>query len=264
MGKCKCNWWCVGVAGMSFLLMSACERRPDMVLSDDKTADLLADLHIADAYGSIEGNKTADVSESVGDSAMRVLRQSVMLRHGVKEEEFDSTLSWYGHHLDKYEDMYELVMERLASKQRAYMEADRQSESAGAGLWPYGSMLRLEGTRDVAATLTFKIDGAVPKGGKLIWEAKTFNAKAPVEVFLAADYTNGSIGYVSRTLMGDGTQRVTLQTDSSLTVRSSYGYIRSRQEGPLLLDSISLVAAPLNQTSYYEYYSAKRYSPAGR
>lgn len=255
---------CVGVLSLSLLMAVACGRRPDYVLSDSKAADLLADLHIADAYGSIEGNKTADVSLSMSDSAQRVLRQSVMLKHGVTEEVFDSTLSWYGHNLDKYEDMYESVMEKIASKQKEYMSAGKDDDGLGTGLWPYSPMLRLEGTRDVAATLTFNVGGDVPKGGKLIWEGKTLNAKSPLEVFLAVEYADGSTGYVSRTLMGDGQQRVTLQTDSAQTVKGSYGYIRSRQNGVLMLDSIRLVAAPFNQTSYYEYHSVKRYTPSGR
>lgn len=252
-------------AALGLLLFTGCGRRPNMVMDDDRTAELLADFHIAEAYSSLQGNGgAANMSVTGRDSMNKVLRQSVMLKHGVNEAEFDSTLSWYGYNLDKYEEMYELVLEKIAAKQQEYMKSARNDESAGAGLWPYSHTLRIDGQPDATSTLTFTVNGAVPKGGKLVWECKTLNANAPVDVFLAAEYPDGSVGYVNRSLIGDGKQMLSLQTDSSQSVKRVYGYLRSRQSGVLLLDSVKLVAAPFNEISYYEYHSAKRYKVAAK
>lgn len=238
------------------LLCGSCSRRPEEVLSDEQTAALLCDLHIADAYGTLQGTG-ADGYMATDDTQRKVLRQSVLAAHGVTEAQLDTTLGWYGHNLDKYEEMYELVLEDIAAKKT--MLANSAGKDGGAGLWPYGERQRIAPPHGVDATLVpFEVaGGGVPKGGKLTWEAKTLNLRAPLEMFIAAQYPDGSINYVHRTLTGAGRQRLTLQTDSSRRVQAVWGYLRLRQQQPLILDSVSLTAEGLVKTQYYEYRSTK-------
>lgn len=244
----------------ALLLCAACSRRPEGVLSDEKTASLLCDLHIADAYGTLQGT-APDGRMAADETERKVLRQSVLAAHGVTEAQLDTTLGWYGHNLDKYEEMYELVLEDIAAKKT--MLAGRAGKAGGAGLWPYGARQRIAGSFGADATLVpFEVaGGTVPKGGKLAWEAKTINMRAPLEMFMAAQYTDGSINYVQRTLTGAGRQRLTLQTDSSRRVESVWGYLRLRQPQPLILDSVSLTAERFDKTQYYEYRATKAWPP---
>lgn len=243
------------------LMLGACSRRPKEVLSDDKTAALLADLHIADAYSTIGMGGQSDLSITDNDSLRKVLRQSVLSAHGVSEAQLDTTLGWYGHNLDKYEEMYEKVPEYIAEKRTKLAEQNDKS-GRNPSLWPYGSRQRIALGKNRVVVVPFEIGGtSIPKGGKLVWEAKAVNMFEPADMFIAAEYADGSINYVQRTLMGGGRQNVTLQSDSSRPVAKVWGYLRVRQPQTLILDSISLKAAPLNAASYYEYRSTKTWTP---
>ena len=98
--------------GMAAGLLASCSSRPGEVLSDDVMAALLADLYVGEAYTVLEGPMAASASIGDIDSAQRVLRQGTMQKHGVTEAQFDTTLRWYGHHLDRYDDVCEKVIER--------------------------------------------------------------------------------------------------------------------------------------------------------
>lgn len=240
---------------------AGCSHRPEGVLSDEEAASLLADLHIAEAYGTLEGNHDA-VGITENDSVRKVLRQSIMKTHGVSEAQLDTTLGWYGHNLDKYGEMYERVLENIDEKQKMLAEKRNSAEDSKPGLWPYDNLLRISGSEKMPALVTFDVDGKkIPKGGRLEWEAKTINAREVVEIYMAAEYPDGSVGYLQRTFSGDGRHNVALQTDSSQSVRRVYGYLRVKQTQPLLLDSIRLVTTPFSETNYYETHSTKTWRP---
>lgn len=247
---------------MAVSCLAGCSNRPDGVLNNEEAASLLADLHIADAYGTLEGNQAAAMSVDASDSARKVLRQSVLAKHGVSEQQLDTTLGWYGHNLDKYEEMYELVLTKIEEKQTTLREADAKA-SAIPTLWPYGVTQRIPGVRSGSASLTaFDIPvEKITKGGRVIWEGKAINLREPMEMFMAVEYTDGSTGYIQRTLTGEGRQTVTLQTDTGAKPKRAYGYLRVRQRQTLFLDSVSLKVAPYNETSYYEIHSARRWNP---
>lgn len=245
------------------LLTTACSRRPKEVLSDKDAASLLADLHIAEAYGTYEFNSGAGMNINEGDSIRKVLRQSILKEHGVTEAQLDTTLGWYGHNLDKYEEMYELVLENISAKQKEIEEVKGAEEASLPTLWPYPAKMSLSGSSQRPYTLTFNVAGdKIPKGGRLAWEAKTINSRQPIDLYIAAEYTDGSVGYMSRSLMSSERQSLTLQTDSTKQVKSAYGYIRVRQSQPLMLDSVTLRVNPVNPTTYYEINSARVWTPA--
>ncbi|MCM1319490.1 MAG: DUF4296 domain-containing protein [Muribaculaceae bacterium] len=250
---------CLTVAA---IMVSSCSRRPKEVLSDKEAASLLADLHIADAYGTYEYNVGSGITSEDGDSIRKVLRQSVMKEHGVSERQLDTTLGWYGHNLDKYEEMYELVIENIAKKQKQIADMKGAEEDAMPTLWPYPTKLRLSGAKGTPYLLTFNIPGSkIPKGGRLAWEAKTLNSRQPIDIYIAAEYADGTVGYISRSLMSSERQHVTLQTDSTKQVKNVYGYLRIPQIQPLLLDSVTLRVNPLNPSTYYEINSTRLWVP---
>lgn len=250
---------------LSVLLMStmvSCDRRPDNVLSDKDAASLLADLHIADAYGTLEGAVPTSVQTEEQDSDRRVLRQGIMRNHGVSEAQFDTTLGWYGHNLDKYEDMYELVLENITARQQVISKINNDAKSSIPSYWPYMSNLRLSATAQAPLVLPFDIPAdKIEKGSRIIWEGKIINMREPIEVFLATEYSDGSMKYIQRTLMGSMSQNITLQTDSSQRVTNAYGYVRVRQRNPVMLDSVNIRISPLIKTTYYEIHSAKTWMP---
>ena len=82
------------------LMFSSCDRTPDYVIKPDDMASLLVDIH--------KGEGVVDLNSSAyrNDSARKVLKQSIYMRHGVTAEQVDTSLEWYGPvsytHLDVY------------------------------------------------------------------------------------------------------------------------------------------------------------------
>ena len=70
-------------------------------------ASLVADIHEADAIVTIERESYRT------DSQKTALRDAVFARHGITEEQFDTSLVWYGHNLDIYSEVYEEAIDIL-------------------------------------------------------------------------------------------------------------------------------------------------------
>ncbi len=243
--------------GVLLLLLPSCSSRPEGVLDEDNMADLLADLYVGESYTVIEGS--SEISASGLDSVRRVLRQSTLRNHGLTQADFDSTLSWYGHNLERYSEVCEKVIETLERREReaAAMGNDRQA-AAGSSLWTGPVSRRLSESE----AMTFELPGkSLKKGERLEWQFKTINQTGPVETFMAVRYADGTTGFQTRSLSSIGVQTVGLQTDTARTISSVYGYLRSRQAEPLLLDSILLTAQPYNATLYYEINTQRTFSP---
>ena len=87
------------------LLFSACGR-PSWVLSEEQMEDVLFDIHIADA----------EISNSYSDFQKEEIRQelyaSVYKKHEITQQQFDTSLVWYGQHLKKYFAIYERLGRR--------------------------------------------------------------------------------------------------------------------------------------------------------
>ena len=91
----------------SALLFASCDRTPDYVIKPDDMASLLVDIH--------KGEGVVDLNSSAyrSDSARKVLKQSIYMRHGVTAEQVDTSLVWYGHNIEKYIEVYDKVIAQL-------------------------------------------------------------------------------------------------------------------------------------------------------
>ena len=92
--------------------LASCSKTPDYVISENDMAMLLADIHEADAV------VTFDKQHYKEDSTKEVLCESIFAKHGVSEEQFDTSLIWYGHNLDVYTEVYDNVVEILKDRQK--------------------------------------------------------------------------------------------------------------------------------------------------
>lgn len=91
-------------------LLSACSKQPDYVLSDKAMEELLIDIHKTEAVISLNPTKYPSLDKK------RALREAVYMRHNTTKAEFDSSMVWYGQHLDTYMDIYERVINRLEAE----------------------------------------------------------------------------------------------------------------------------------------------------
>ena len=222
--------------------------RPGGVLSQNKMARVLADIHIAESVA--ENNRTAFND----DSTKRVLKQSVLLRHKVTTEEFDSSLRWYGYNLDRYIEVYDKVIaiieEDIADVQANVGSASEVTsttrmlvEGDSVDVWPDVRYRRFAPTlpTDIIA-FSLSSDQNWEKGDIYKLSVRLTGTKAPTELTLVTEYQDGSKDYNSVSRSGDGWHELTLALNPEKTASNVFGEIRyDAPEGNVAFaDSISL------------------------
>ena len=95
---------------LAALSLIACDKAPMGVMSTNEMADLIADMHIAEAYISSHPDDFPD------DSTKLVLKQSVFKKHGITREEYDSSLVWYAHNMENYSKAYDKALGILKNR----------------------------------------------------------------------------------------------------------------------------------------------------
>lgn len=228
------------------LLGGACSSRPSVIIEKEKMARLLVDLHKAEVIAETN-------TRFYNDSLKRVLRQSVYAKHGVTQEQVDTSLSWYGYHMKNYMEVYDRSIELLEK------DLDDARESAGSStavsninitfdgdsvdVWT-GERMRRFGVNMPSNIISFSMtrDQYWENGDAYTLRPKMVGTTGPLEVVMAVEYRDGSYDFVTRNLNGDGWQSITLVTDSLKDMRSVYGTIgyKPRKGETAFVDSISL------------------------
>ena len=242
-------------AALALAALAACSGGDDH-LSEGKMADVIADLQIAEAIS----NSSTDFQT---DSARNVMRMAILEKHGITQEEYDTSLRWYGHNLDKYTKLYERVEKVLAGKERKFMassESEKGGKENGMQLWPYSPMAFISPLGNSDA-IQFSIPvNDLPKGERLKWKMR-LSKTAPVQIMLGVDYADGATSYISQRYSGNTRLEVQLQGDSIRTITRLYGYMRvsRRSDLPVWADSIQLTHLPLAKETYGSFTMQKLY-----
>ncbi len=253
--------WINALAASAAIVLSSCGNRPEGVLSDKETVDLLADMYLADAYIS------QNAVEFPTDSTKKALRQSILAAHGMEQADLDSTLSWYGRHFDEYVALYEKVEKRLDEKRRRYERTQDEHEKRGdiKTLWSAPGVLRL--AHNAASDgVYFSIDGAkIKKGERLIWNFRVVNPDASLQAFIAADYSDKYTYSMSRDVSTPGTSEIIFHTDSARRPTRVYGFIRLKNaaSSAVWIDSVRLTTARLDPSHYIAIGSQTIFSRKG-
>lgn len=241
------------------LLAGGCDHRPKGVLSEGKMANVLADLALVE---SLSDNRLA--SEGPSDSVYRVYRQSIMAKYGVTEAEFDSTLSWYGHNLEAYSELYAAVDKRIENREKQYAGSTRQTpDDSDQSLLPLPGMLTI-GANDPDNGFSFAIDGKRLKKGDCLTLKMRFNRlTGSATVYLAAEYPRMETFYIRSQVHTSGPVDITLQTDSARLPERITGYVHltDAPSQRVWIDSLTLTASPLLPASYHRIHAATRLSP---
>lgn len=242
-------------AALALAALAACSGGDDH-LSEGKMADVIADLQIAEAIS----NSSTDFQT---DSARNVMRMAILEKHGITQEEYDTSLRWYGHNLDKYTKLYERVEKVLAGKERKFMassESEKGGKENGMQLWPYSPMAFISPLGNSDA-IQFSIPvNDLPKGERLKWKMR-LSKTAPVQIMLGVDYADGATSYISQRYSSNTRLEVQLQGDSIRTITRLYGYMRvsRRSDLPVWADSIQLTHLPLAKETYGSFTMQKLY-----
>lgn len=224
----------------------------DGVLSIERMAQLMADMHTAESVQELNR------SEYNTDSARMVLKQSVYVRHGVTAEQVDTSFVWYGHHIDKYIEMYDRVAEILKGRMD---DIDEEMVDVGvsvigdsADAWS-GVRSRVFDMRYPENYLSFAIDrdDTWNNGDVYEWRLRLFNTKEQFGWTLAVDYDNGLVETVTGESDGEGWQTLKLPLDSTRSAVRVYGFasLPLSDRDHVYLDSISLVRTRVERAGYW-------------
>lgn len=242
------------------LLAASCGNRPDGVLDKEKMARLMADIHMGESV--VETNS----STFGNDSVKRAFRQAIYARHGLTPEMADSSLRWYGYHMEKYLEVCDLTVEIL--EKRLEEEQERGGSSASVGI--RGGSLPMEGDSvDVwyetrhrpfsrilpteLITFYYTFDSNWERGDVYTFKAKLTGTVRPAQLAIGVDYSDGHSETYSTKFIGDGWHEASFALDSLRSAREIVGSFRySPASGETMFaDSISLTRtrlAPHNRT----------------
>lgn len=239
-------------AVLALTATTGCSKTPSYVIGKDDMAEIIADLNMGEAVVDF------NYKEFPNDSTRKVLKQSIFANHGITQEDFDTSLYWYGHHLEEFIEMYDQSIKLLEERQRNIITAVNQQiaiSGDSVDVWPGSRHLNVS-SRLPMKILSFNIaaDSNWRAGDIYILQYKTINSRQPVIGRIVADYEEGTSGYVQESSAGKDWTKIRLQLDSTLTPERVYGYIYASPAAneQFFIDSIALVRLRKNlyQHSY--------------
>jgi hypothetical protein len=223
-----------------------------MVISNNKMADVLYDYHMTKAMIK---NRTVP-----SDDEKQAYMDFVFKKHGITEEVFDSSLSWYSHNPDQMTSVYDQVFARMNRESEGIKQRisarDNLSVVSKPGdtvdVWTERKMIRVS-NKAFENLLTFKIDADqyYEATDTMRWSmnyhfmnGEPTAERAPV-MMMQIWYNRDSVISEQRIVRQDGIQTITLQNDSLGDLKSVQGFIYYPKQDDstkfVLLDNISLI-----------------------
>ena len=233
-------------------VLTACSDRPENVASDKEMVKIMTDMELAEAYIQTHG-----ATMSGSESRERIV-EYVLRKHNMSREDFDSTLSWYGRHIDKYDELYAKVDRELAERGKK-MSGDIQDMNS-TDLWPYSRHIFISSLSS-SDNMTFSLTPSeeLQKGDVLKWRLHP-DASVSGSVTLGVVYKNGMTYYVNQPLMGAQSCELKLQTDTALEIKKIFGNLRTAdRSGIVKIDSITLQTSPFDSMEYYRINTLRKF-----
>lgn len=239
---------------IALFVLAACSHDPDYVIGEKDMVDLLVDVHKAEAV--IESNYNQYSSKA----DKKKLREAVFLKHGITQEQFDTNLVWYGHHIEDYMKIYEQVVERLKAEneeaKKLLAEDNSQTMSQpgdSVDVWKQ-RRAHVFDTRQASNLLTFDIAPDENFRTRDYFELRFKVLLLPKlsvkpQVYLAARHINHDIVYNQLDIDREGWYSLPLQTDSAMALSRINGYIVLPMQpvpGTMYVDSLTLIRRHYN------------------
>lgn len=226
----------------------SCSKVPDGVMSTSEMASLMADLYVGESV--VE----SDIYRYNSDSSRRAFKQAIYARHGFTTPEVDSSLYWYGSHLEEYmkvcDETEKILQARIAEAEKRGAKSDQTASGTvsldgdSVNLWT-GPTMRRNSALMPSDYITFAVhrDRNWERGDRYAITAHGIMTRGPVEMGLAVDYNDGTTEFVTLNRSSDQQkQRLVLVLDSMKTASTVYGYIHyaAAPDEVSYLDSLSL------------------------
>lgn len=207
---------------------------------------VLVDMQLAEAMIYMEPS----AYRSTGKNA---LYQSVFDKYQLTEAEYDSSLIWYGKHLDQYMRIYNLALADV--KQQIAAIGDIKPAMAPSSnvdsldIWIFRKYYEFY-PHALSNTIIFDLqpDDLYSSGSAFVLSMQVWgitpDMQDPVEAHLKACQDDTTL-VVKRTIRQDGYHEILLKTIPTKKVQRVYGYIRLHTDGALFhkiyLDDFSLM-----------------------
>lgn len=237
------------------LLFAACENRPKDVLSRGKMEDVLYDYHLM--QGVIDQLPT---SEERLEKAQDYIN-SVYAKHGITEEQFDSSIVYYNRHPKDLHKIYTHLKERYTSINEEVQIVNGNNDMMAiyatggdtTNLWSSARTLALHSKELLShESFTIHADTSFRRNDQFILTLTPLFIREDVSTYdimlsvgLGVCYTDGKTAGVSRVITSNGTQQLTLQTDATKDIKSITGFFQYQGKKTIrnlcLIDDISLV-----------------------
>lgn len=131
------------------LLLIGC-KKDEYVLPENKMENIIYDLYVGEALSDNQYGRYGN------SDFKRDFYLSTLEKHGVTEAQYDSSLVFYGKHVDKYRDIYGRVVSRLEKEESKYDRLLAQEQKAAKSLsgdsvniWTNNRMFAILPTDDV-------------------------------------------------------------------------------------------------------------------
>ena len=185
----------------------------------------------------------------------------MLAAHKVSAADFDSSIVWYGRHIEEYIKVCDRAIEILESRYKDIPDdPDGRAMVFVAGdsaqVWPLSTFYHITASSP-ARYLTFNLpkDDNWEAGDKYEFEFKLLNQRSPVNSFIGVEYADGGTNYTSGSATADGWSRINISLDTTRTATSVYGFIKVNPEPNehIYIDSISLVRTRTPETTMHTF-----------
>ena len=210
-------------------MTAACSRVPKHIISERKMRVVLYDMQLAEAIVERmpESFPTSDDKMAVYDA--------VFEKHRITQAEYDSSLIWYGKHIDLYMGIYRLVLKDISENLNAYNTvlpdaiSGDISDSDTIDIWIYDRNNVFKPER-VFNILRFDIfpQNAYSSGSSYVFELSAWGIppilKVKPKIHISVVQADTIIS-VQKEITDDGFYETIVRTIDSLDVKRIYGYI---------------------------------------
>ena len=209
----------------------ACDNDEVHILSKGKMEDVLYDYHLAQGMMNLNSPENSHLIESVFN------------KHGITEEEFDSSLVYYNTRHKDLMGIYSHLKERLEEQEKSIRLQSGSNEMTAAlngsldttDIWG-GSPLVILRSNELQNkhTFTIKADTSFYHGDRLMMMANADfirendeDREANVILCISLRYDDGKTIADTRTIYGPGTQQLQITADPSRNIKQVSGFFYS-------------------------------------